>query len=318
VTTGVAREPATGSWHRHRRGRIKVPTSSGKGAALYALFDTGTAPVGSFSRFPGKTAISADQSDQKYPLTPRFCRCFVHFSTRAPAELPGGAERASAPGRRFAGVRQRGNLLAPVRMDRLAVGTLQSVMMANLETDRLVLRPFQPEDLGALTVLHAEPSFWWFSLRRGQTAEETTDFLNRQLAQYEQDGLGFHAVIDRASGALAGWAGLAVPAFLPEVLPSVEVGWRLGSAWRQKGYATEAGAAWVRWGFEELRLDRLISVYEPDNVASGRVMEKLGFRLERVAVHPRSGTELYVTELTETTWAGLCETGDWPPRSAKP
>jgi RimJ/RimL family protein N-acetyltransferase len=202
-------------------------------------------------------------------------------------------------------------------MDRLPAGTLPSVMVANLETDRLVLRTLQAEDLGSLTALHAEPSFWWYSLRRGQTPEETREFLDRQLALYEQDGLGFHAVIERAGGALAGWAGLAVPAFLPEVLPAVEVGWRLGSAWRQKGYATEAGAAWVRWGFQQLGLERLVSVYEPDNVASGRVMEKLGFRLERVTVHPRSATELYVTDLTEARWARLCAAGDWPAGSTK-
>ncbi len=73
-----------------------------------------------------------------------------------------------------------------------------------------------------------------------------------------------------------GWLGLAVPHFLPEILPAVEVGWRLGERFRGQGYATEGAAAAVRYGFEELGLDRLVSIFEPANVASGRVMEKLG------------------------------------------
>lgn len=183
--------------------------------------------------------------------------------------------------------------------------------MERLGTDRLVLRPFEADDLDALAVLHAEPSFWWFSLGRGQTREETGRFLDQQLDHYRSDGFGFAAVVERAGGELAGWAGLGVPRFLPEVLPAVEVGWRLGAKWRGKGFATEAGSAWVRWGFEALGLDRIISIYQPANVASGRVMTKLGFTLERVT-EIGQGLELHVTALDNTWWRELCEAGTWP------
>ena len=123
-------------------------------------------------------------------------------------------------------------------------------MSGGLKTPRLVLRPLDEGDLDELAALHAEPSFWWYPLGRGQTEDETREFVRRQVAAYQRDGLGFQAVVDKASGTLAGWAGLSVPAFLPEVLPAIEVGWRLGLTWRGKGYATEAGAAWVRWAFD--------------------------------------------------------------------
>jgi RimJ/RimL family protein N-acetyltransferase len=74
---------------------------------------------------------------------------------------------------------------------------------------------------------------------------------------------------------------LSIPTFLPEVLPAVEVGWRLGERHRGHGFATEAGRAWVRYGFEELRLESIVSIYEPENIASGAVMRRLGFTLER-------------------------------------
>lgn len=168
-----------------------------------------------------------------------------------------------------------------------------------------MLRPLGPDDVEALTVLHAEPSFWQYPLGRGQTPAETEEFLGRVIDGSSRLGFGLHAVVERRTGALTGWAGLSVPDFLPEILPAVEVGWRLGSAWRGQGYATEAGAAWVHWGFEVLGLDRIVSIFEPENERSGRVMAKLGFELERVTVHPRRGICVHVTVLPRWRWAAF-------------
>jgi RimJ/RimL family protein N-acetyltransferase len=187
-----------------------------------------------------------------------------------------------------------------------------------LETDRLVLRPFTRDDLDELVPLHAEPSFWHYPLRRGQSADETAAFIERAVRDYESGEVGLEAVVERRSGALAGWAGLSVPSFLPEILPATEVGWRLGSAWRGRGFATEAGAAWVRWGFESLGLERILSIYEPANKPSGRVVEKLGFVLDRTAVVPASGDEVHVTALELERWLELCDGDGWPRRPASP
>jgi RimJ/RimL family protein N-acetyltransferase len=171
-----------------------------------------------------------------------------------------------------------------------------------LETERLVLRPLHRDDLDALSLLHAESSFWRYPMGRGQSPAETEKFLDRVLDSYRTAEVGLHAVVERQTGALAGWAGLSVPTFLPEILPAIEVGWRLGTAWHGRGYATEAGAAWLRWGFERLDTDRIVSIFEPANVASGRVMAKLGFELKRVTVHPTRRIPLHVTVLTRDRW----------------
>src|ERR1700733_2317668 len=120
---------------------------------------------------------------------------------------------------------------------------VESPGIPTLTTPRLVLRPFVFGDLDDLAALHAEESFWWFPLRSAMSKDETTGFLERVLARYESDGFGIEALLDRASGTMIGWAGLAVPHFLPEILPAVEVGWRLASAWRGRGLAPEAGGA---------------------------------------------------------------------------
>jgi RimJ/RimL family protein N-acetyltransferase len=102
-----------------------------------------------------------------------------------------------------------------------------------------------------------------------------------------------------------GWAGLAVPHFLPEILPAVEVGWRLAEAYRGQGLATEAGSAAVDWGFTEGGLERIVSIYEPENAPSGRVMERLGFTYERTTSGTPRGETVRVMELTRERWSDL-------------
>lgn len=171
-----------------------------------------------------------------------------------------------------------------------------------LATERLVLRPFVHSDLAELAVIHAEPSFWWYPLRGPMSEADTVGFLDRVIGRYASDGFGLEAVIERASGTMIGWAGLAVPHFLPEILPAVEVGWRLSEPYRGRGLATEAGGAAVDWGFVHARLDRIVSIYEPENEPSGRVMERLGFTYALTTTATPRGEKVVVMELLRSRW----------------
>ncbi|MGK5683169.1 GNAT family N-acetyltransferase [Actinoplanes sp. URMC 104] len=156
-----------------------------------------------------------------------------------------------------------------------------------METDRLTLRRWRDDDLDALAAINADPQVMRHILDgsvrdRGQSAES----LRTMMRDWDERGFGLFAVQERASGELIGWAGLAVPAFLPEVLPAVEIGWRLGRRFWGRGYATEAAAAALRFGFDEVGLDRVVSIRHVDNVRSARVMEKLGLVHEFDTVVP--------------------------------
>lgn len=175
-------------------------------------------------------------------------------------------------------------------------------MIESIETDRLLLRPFAADDLDALVVLHREESFWWYPLRRAMTPEETAAFLDRVLVTYADREPHVHALVERSTGELIGWAGLSTPTFLPEVLPAVEVGWRLAASARGRGFATEAGAAALGWGFGSLGLTEILSIFEPDNVASGSVMDRLGFDAGFATTHPTQGVPLRVRALTDEEW----------------
>lgn len=172
-----------------------------------------------------------------------------------------------------------------------------------LTTDRLVLRPLAMDDLDDLAALHAEESFWRYPFGRGWSRDETRSFLEHTIGHYRDPGLAVSAVIVADTGALAGWAGLSIPTFLPEILPAVEVGWRLGERYRGHGFATDAGRAWVRYGFEKLRLESIVSIYEPENTASGAVMRRLGFSLDRVTSHPVLGVPLHVMSISRDAWS---------------
>jgi len=175
--------------------------------------------------------------------------------------------------------------------------------MPTLETGRLILRPLTFDDFDDLAALHAEESFWKYPFGRGWTPDETQAFLERMAARYEHEAFAVSAVVVRDDGRLAGWAGLSEPTFLPEILPAIEVGWRLGEQFRGHGFATEAGGAWVEYGFAEGGLDEIVSIYQPENGASGAVMRKLGFSFERATVHPVLGVELHVLRVRRSEWA---------------
>jgi RimJ/RimL family protein N-acetyltransferase len=148
--------------------------------------------------------------------------------------------------------------------------------------------------------LFAAPEVWWYPLRRGFTAKETAGFLERQIEEWATRGWGLWA-LDR-DGVLVGYTGFGVPEFLPEVMPVPEIGWRLHPDVWGSGLATEAAVASLDYGFGELGFTEVVSIFEPDNVASGRVMERIGMTVDRDTVDPKSGDALRVFRLSAADW----------------
>ena len=169
-------------------------------------------------------------------------------------------------------------------------------------TDRLLLRRWREDDFEALCAIFAKPEVWWYPDQRGRDAAETRAFLDRRLELWDTRGWSHWAVVHRADERLIGFLGLEPPAFLPEVMPTVEVGWRLDPDYWGRGLATEGGRAALAFGFDVLALDEIVSIYEPANVASGRVMEHLGMRVDRDTVHTAHGVAVRVYVLTRAEW----------------
>lgn len=174
-----------------------------------------------------------------------------------------------------------------------------------VETERLVLRPWVPDDIEDLTAVFAEPSVWRFPFGRGLTGKECEAFLARQIDHWDDHGFGLWAVEHKPGSAVVGYIGLAIPHWLPEVLPAVEVGWRLHPHHRGQGLATEGAKASLRHGFEQLGLDRIIAICQPENAASVRVVEKLGMRHWRDCIDPEREINLAVREMSRAGWSTM-------------
>jgi RimJ/RimL family protein N-acetyltransferase len=169
-----------------------------------------------------------------------------------------------------------------------------------LTTPRLLLRRWRESDVAPMAAIHADPAVMrWIG--DGSVLDEagTRAAIERWEAGWETEGFGLFAVEERATGRLAGFTGLAVPHFLPEVLPAVEIGWRLGRPFWGRGLATEAARAALRFAVADRGLTRVVSIAQAGNDASERVMAKIGLVPDRETTDPRNGRALRVHALPE-------------------
>lgn len=147
-----------------------------------------------------------------------------------------------------------------------------------IETPRLRLRPFTPDDLDALSGITADPEVVRYIAGGAPLSrEETRRNLCGIINNFARRGYGRWAVIEKAGGALLGYCGLTQ---LPES-PGVELVYLLARGAWGRGLATEASRACLRYGFEELGLERVYALTMPGNLRSRRVLERVGMKFLR-------------------------------------
>jgi RimJ/RimL family protein N-acetyltransferase len=149
-----------------------------------------------------------------------------------------------------------------------------------LETKRLLLRRFVPEDVEALFALYRDPEIRQYFPDGTRSYEETKEelewFLNGHPKHPE---LGLWATLYKETNAFIGRCGL-----LPWTIEGheeVEVAYLLDKAYWGRGLATEAAQGIVHYAFESLNLSRLICMIDPDNQASVKVARNIGMTLEK-------------------------------------
>ena len=162
--------------------------------------------------------------------------------------------------------------------------------MAILETQRLILRPFDEKDLDRMSELMANPDFMRFSLGP-YNREQTATFIEK-LIGWERAGMPSQfALITRAENAFIGYCGFYHHP--TENIPDVEIGYRLHPGYWNRGLATEAARAVRDHAFRDLKLPRVISLVHPENIPSRRVAEKNGMSIEKEIIFKGFPTLLY-------------------------
>lgn len=160
--------------------------------------------------------------------------------------------------------------------------------MIQIETKRLILRTWKKED--AEPYFQINQDFKVIELLRGRlTMEEVIDFISAMNSHGDKYGYMLWAVELKETGEFIGFIGLNYTDWKSHFTPTVEVGWRLGSQYWGKGYATEGAKAALNYGFKKCNLKEIVSFTVPANVRSIRVMEKIGLKrdIQGDFAHPK-------------------------------
>lgn len=147
-----------------------------------------------------------------------------------------------------------------------------------IETERLALRAFKNSDLEPYYEMMAEPDITRY-LMSGEpmSRHDAWRSIATLAGHWMLHGYGQWALEEKASGRFVGRCGIIEP----EGWPQQEIGWVLHkNAWG-KGYATEAAKAALQYAFEEMKLDKIISLIQPGNQGSVKVAERIGETYEK-------------------------------------
>jgi ribosomal-protein-alanine N-acetyltransferase len=158
-----------------------------------------------------------------------------------------------------------------------------------IETARLLLRPLTPEDEAALaTVLSDAETMRWYP--RPFTGDEVREWIERQLDRYSSS-TGLLGLVEKQTGRLIGDCG---PVWQEvEGRTELEIGYHVSRERWNQGFATEAARVVIDYAFENLGVERVVSMIRPENLASRRVAEKNGLTLERMVFWRNYETCIY-------------------------
>jgi [ribosomal protein S5]-alanine N-acetyltransferase len=160
-----------------------------------------------------------------------------------------------------------------------------------IETNRLVLREFRREDLQSLAPILAAPEVMRFSPTGVNSVEQVRERIEGFITCYKEFGFGKWAIVLRESGQLLGYCGIAVDQI--DGKDEKELGYRLDSKYWGQGLATEAASAAIKCGFEKFNLPYVLGIVERENVASVRVLEKVGMRHQKTIIFHEIEMNLY-------------------------
>lgn len=166
-------------------------------------------------------------------------------------------------------------------------------MNLNLETPRLILRPWSTNDTEHYLTLAKDIGYVCFSSPGQYSADEKS--VREKLAQrtdlFKTKKMGRFLIFSKETKELMGCCGLQP--FTIEGQEEIELGYRLRLQYWEKGYATESAKAVIDDGFSRLKLDRIVAFAVPQNRASIKIIEKLGFKYLKNFNHVEVPHSLY-------------------------
>ncbi|MDB4111532.1 GNAT family N-acetyltransferase [Yoonia sp.] len=166
---------------------------------------------------------------------------------------------------------------------------------AIITTQRLRLEPFAIHHAPYLNAINNEPQVMEFLTHgRPEPIEKTHATIARVRERWERLGYSWWAIIVRDTDSVIGAA--CVQNVANKAGAELEIGWRLATASTGHGYATEAGKAASDYAFDVISAAKVIAVADPKNIASHRVMERVGMTFRGIETHYDESCTTYVMQ----------------------
>ena len=146
-----------------------------------------------------------------------------------------------------------------------------------LQTSRLLLRELNTDDAVRFYELNSNPTVIQYTGDEPFESIETAKQFLHNYSDYDINGYGRWAVIEKTSGVFLGWCGLKYSKTSDET----DIGFRFFESYWNKGFATESAIACLHYGFQELGLKTIVGRAMAANIASIKVLEKIGLAYEK-------------------------------------
>ncbi len=150
-----------------------------------------------------------------------------------------------------------------------------------IETERLILRPFELSDAESLFEMDRNPGVHKYLWQKPITdIQEVHDYIEMVQKQYYERGIGRFSTIIKETSELIGWTGIK---FVNDHIENgntnfYDYGYRINEKFWNNGYATEASIAWLKYGFETMKIDKMNAYTHFENGASNHILEKIGMK----------------------------------------
>ncbi|EWG10378.1 GNAT family N-acetyltransferase [Cytobacillus firmus] len=165
--------------------------------------------------------------------------------------------------------------------------------MKVLETDRLILRWLTTDDATFILELLNEPAWIHYIGDKGvRTLEDAKNYIvTGPMKMYSQLGFGLFLVERKEGSSPIGMCGL----IKRDTLDNVDIGFAFLSRYQTQGYGFESASAVLKYGHDQLNLQRILAITSLDNHASSALLEKIGMKFERTIILDKEELKLYLS-----------------------
>ena len=170
-----------------------------------------------------------------------------------------------------------------------------------IESKRLILRHISIKDAQDFYELDSNPQVHkYIGNNPVKSIEESKFIIKNILQQYKTNGIGRLAIIDKQTNVFLGWSGLKYEEQLRTEFNYYDLGYRLKQQYWGNGYATEAAIASLNYGFNDLKLSEICAAADVGNVASNKILKKIGMKLSGTFKYEGSLCNWYILKNEST------------------